>query len=159
MLLELPHVAAPEHVREKRKTEQTLAMWRFVEDGSSYLRYIVVVLFLCVCVCVCVEVTDPSSSRWHTGKRLFVVCVENSIKFDSAGLHSWLLSAGLEKVLNLHALIWLNWNSSPPTRLCSLTVTLACSLHGQAGELKVIHTGTLQKVFFFWWVFSFQNKW
>lgn len=34
-------------------------------------------------------------------------------------LHSWLLSAGLEKVLNLHALIWLNWNSGLPSRLCS----------------------------------------
>lgn len=31
------------------------------------------------------EVTDPSSSRWHTGKGLFLVCVENSIKLDSAG--------------------------------------------------------------------------
>lgn len=47
MLLELPHVAAPEHVREKRKTEQTLGLRRFVEDGSWYLYYIAVLFFLC----------------------------------------------------------------------------------------------------------------
>lgn len=62
-------------------------------------------------------------------------------------LHSELSSAGLEKVVKLHALIWLNCNFNPLIHLCS-DLNIYCSWHRQASELEVIHTDLLKKNYY-----------
>lgn len=76
-----------------------------------------------------VEVTDVSSSRWHSGKRLFWY----AWKIPS----SCALRAEL-RVLHLHALTKLEFKSMYTS---AQTEALACSFHRRVGEFKVIHIG------------------
>lgn len=128
VLLELLCYAAL-HVREKRKT---------CNDRSYYCTFVLQHISSCF-----VEVTDPSSSRWHTGKELFLECVENSIEFDSAGC-----IPGSSQLASRNSWIYMLWFDQIGIlayhHASALTIALACSLHKQ--ELKVIHTGTLHKL-------------
>lgn len=113
---------------------KTLKLWRFI------LYAWLLLLHACtISPHVFVEVTDPSSSRWHTGKGLFLVCVENSIKLESAGCIPGSSQLALRK-----SWIYMLWFDQigilAYQHASALTITLACSLHRQAAELKVIHT-------------------
>lgn len=111
VLLELPHLQ-PWACERKKEGKANTQILKICKDGNYYCTLVLYIVMCC-------------GSNWPIIQQMAhwqgTVCGMRG-KFHQVRrgrLHSWLLSAGLEKVLNLHALIWLNWNSSPLTRLCS----------------------------------------
>lgn len=138
MLLEL--LAALGVCEKKGKTEQTLGLGRFVR--MLEITHSISSMFCCCFFCKSIQIVIQQMAHWQSS----ISGIHG--KFHAAGLcriHSRLLSAGLGKVLNLHALICLNWNSGPLTQLRLRLQSWYVAHTGELLHSRLFHTDKLRK--------------